>query len=122
MSARPGPAVFSTGEVLTTDCRPGAERENEEAQNEGRTRDFRNEYSESYSAVDQPEFATTRPHPVLPAWIARQNSADDNLEALCAPCHLREEAAYRMRTAWLKAAGRVGQMILPGLEAYNGRR
>ena len=44
------------------------------------------------------------------------NCTDDNLEALCAPCHLREEVAWRARTAWLRAAKRIGQTILPGLE------
>lgn len=51
-----------------------------------------------------------------------QNSGRANLEALCAPCHLREELAYRTRMAWQRAARRVGQMILPGMEAHNGRR
>lgn len=45
-----------------------------------------------------------------------QNCEDDNLEALCAPCHLREEVAYRVRNAWRRAAHQVGQLILPGLE------
>jgi len=49
-----------------------------------------------------------------------QNSADDNLEALCAPCHLREEVAYRRRMLWFLRAGKIGQRILPGMEVTHG--
>lgn len=42
-----------------------------------------------------------------------------NLEALCAPCHLRKERAYKARMAWQKAVS-WGQMILPGVEVQNG--
>jgi 5-methylcytosine-specific restriction endonuclease McrA len=48
-----------------------------------------------------------------------QNCADDNLEALCAPCHLREEVAYRIRLAY-RAARKAGQLILPGMEVTDG--
>jgi len=44
-----------------------------------------------------------------------QNCADDNLEALCAPCHLKEEVAYRVHLAFI-AARKAGQLILPGMD------
>jgi hypothetical protein len=39
-----------------------------------------------------------------------QNNDPDNLEALCAPCHLKKERAWRQKKA------RGAQLELPGLE------
>ena len=44
------------------------------------------------------------------------NCAQDNLVALCAPCHLQLDAPHHARNARRTRAANVGQMWLPAME------